>query len=390
MKVTQIKEVVASSVNQATGKTEETALNVDQIIDCGLETTDFNSGESVENFCKCLLDRLMQIMVFGAEYTSNLPSMYVNAEEWGGFIERAYVEKYSYEDDNAYNLTDGESYTGMFTFYAPAVKASVYTKRKAISVPYSIAVQAFKSAFKSWDEMVKLVSSLEAVAEATLRMAFDSAQRMLYAGAIASSVYTTKTARHFVTEYNAMQGEGATPVPSGEKALENRDFAKWLVKELKQTKEYMHEYSSAFNNHDFEVQGRDVRTVLLGAFVNDIETMLYADTYNEGRVSLGEHDNISFWQAIKDSNGKFFTFEQASKIAITDTDNELGTGESGTIEIPYVIGLSYDVMSMGITFLDRRSFAQFNGDGEFTTTKQKASMNWLLDQNLPIVAYILD
>lgn len=402
MTVEQIKTLTINAVAQTLGAgylTQEDGtlapLDDAALVDIGKSIEDMEHG--VENFTKSLLDQLAKIYIVSDRYKTDLPDIFVDSFDWGGFVEVVNFDLSTVIDDPMFNLIDGQSYADEeHTFYKPSVHVKIFEERKAVALPWSIARDQAMSAFKSLDEMNSFISGLNVNVENTTDIILETYAHMLLSTAVAVSDKAINTSVHLITEYNAETGETETNPTA---LLQNEAFLAWASRRIKDIRRNIGKMTKAFNDGQvatFTPAGKD-KLVLIGKFVDAVKFNLRADTYNENEVGFGEFDEIAFWQGhytattVEEvTTESSFTFDNVTQIQVKgDTNDKLGIGTSDVV-IDNCIGLIYDKRGIGLCPYKTKITSSYTASADFTTYWKHLLLNYMLNTSFNMVALIMD
>lgn len=397
----QLKTLTINAIAQSLGDGYMTQndgsiapLDDAKLIEVGKDIDDVVMG--VENFTKSLMDQLTKIFIFSDAYKKDLPDLFVDSAEWGGFIETVNFNLADVIDDPMWNLIDGHSYaTEEHTFYRPKVVAKIFNERKAVAVPWSIAREQVKTAFKNMGELNNFVSGLQVNVNNTIEVILETYAHMVVSGAIAISDKAINTSIHLVTEYNDETGETETDAT---KLLMDEKFLAWSSRRIKKARRNITKMTAAFNNGTvptFTPATQD-KLILLGDFADAIKFNLRADTFHDDQLGFGEFKTLAFWQGHysagdgETEDESSFTFENISTVSIAaDSENKLGIGTKA-VEIDNVVGLLYDKRGIGISpFMDKTT-SQYTASADFTTYWRHLLMNYIVNSTFNMIALIMD
>lgn len=405
MDITALTNVTIEAVSQVLGADYMTAdddgtivaLDNAKLVDIGTSIENMESG--VENFTKALIDQLAKIYIISDRYKADLPDIFVDSFEWGGFVECVQFNLSKVINDPMFSLVDGQSYaTEEHTFYKPSVNVKIFQERKAIALPWSIAREQVMTAFKSIDELNSFVSGIQVNVENTTDIILEVYAHMLLSTAVAISDKATNTSVHLITEYNAETGETET---SPTVLLQDEAFLAWVSRRIKDIRRNISKMTAAFNDGTvptFTPAGRD-KMVLIGKFVDAIKFNLRADTYHEDLVGFGDYKELAFWQghylegddtqspAIPDTD---FTFDNVTLIDIAaDSTGKLGIGKN-EVKIDNVVGLIYDQRAIGLCPYRVKVTSNYTASADFTTYWKHLLLNYIVNSSFNMVALIMD
>lgn len=397
MEVAQIKNLTMNAIAQTLGASYMTQedgtiapLDDAKLIDVGKSVEDMENG--VENFTKSLLDQLAKMYIVSDVYKNDLPDIFVDSFDWGGFIEVVNFDLSTVIDDPMFNLIDGQSYAEEeHTFYKPSVHVKIFNERKGIALPWSVAREQAMSAFSNLDEMNRFISGLNVNIENTFNIVLETYAHMLVSTAAAVSDKAINTSVHLITEYNAETGNTETDATT---LLHDEAYLAWMSRRIKDIRRNISKMTKSFNDGSvatFTPATQD-RLILIGKVVDAIKFNLRADTYHENEVGFGEFDEIAFWQGHYTSgeDTSDFTFDDVTKISVKgDTDNKLGIGTED-VTINKCVGLIYDKRGIGLCPYKTKITASYTASADFTTYWRHILLNYILNTSFNMVALIMD
>ena len=183
-------------------------------------------------------------------------------------------------------------------------------------------------------------------------------------------------------------------LPKGELALNDPEFVVFALETIANTRDEFKRYSVAYNNHDHVTFSDDPRLILLAKFSNRAKFGVRANTYNEELLGVGDYEKISGWQAILNGDNERFDFSTLSTISLTKdaatkvglTVPELATG----IQLENIIGCLYDRYAMGISLDKKKITTSYTAVQDKWNTYHHILINYIIDDNFPIVAFTLN
>ena len=153
-----------------------------------------NSG-TVDQYVKSILTQLGKMYVDSKAYAAELPSLFIDSFEWGGYLERVYFKPQDLIQDEMYNLVDGATYED-HKFYQPKASAKIFEEVKNIMTPISIVADQIKEAFQGWDQMNAFLSGIQNNVNNTLTLASGAYAHMLIQCGIAVAEKNTQHSVH--------------------------------------------------------------------------------------------------------------------------------------------------------------------------------------------------
>ena len=374
-------------------------LPMQKLVDIGRAVTD---DTVINSFSTGLIALLGKHVIEKRIYTSNLPSLYVDSFDWGGFLERTRVGLGEIMEDPMYNKVAGQSYADIeHTYYGQDVHSKIYGEAKAIMCPISIEKELIREAFYSWDKLNEFISAKMNKIKSTINLALAVYEKMLVASAIAISDEKTNSAIHLITEATNLGiieqvNEGTEQAPdmrnkTYEEVYNDPNFLIYAMQRIKTVRNYFKEISTAFNDGTIPTWcDVDPNLILLDDFATSVEFNVKANTFNPETIGIGKFDKVVSWQAIKTSTSADFDRDAITSISISaDADNKLGIG-TGAYEKSGVIGLMFDPMAIGISLMRNKVTSSYTACADFWNEFNHQLVNYLVDSSYGMVAFIAD
>lgn len=390
MKFENVVELTQNAVAQTLGSTYLTQdgklapLTSFNLVDVGKDVLD--SG-SVDTYVKALLTQMGKMIIESKVYTAELPSLFIETFDWGGYIERVYFSPQQLIDDDMYNLVDGKTYED-HKFYKPNVSAKIFVEGKTIMCPISITEDQVKMAFTSYEEMNKFLSGIHQNVQNTITLGMEAYAHMLISAGIAVSIKATRNVRHLATEFYGDDKSNKTL----NQMLDDTAFLLYCMKAIAMVRDQVRRYTTAFNNGSIPTftTAEDTNLTLLADFANACKFNVTADTFNYEQIGLGDFDKVTSWQAFASESLRNFDPVTNSSISIAaDATNKLGIGVEAFTQSG-VIGVLHDKRAMGICPYKTKVTTNYTASADFWNEYHHQLVNYMLDPNFNIVSFVLD
>lgn len=397
-----VKELICNTIAQTMGADYYPATGTDsnknlsavdtwKLVDVG---KDVDEAGKKDVFTKTLMIQLGAYYFDNRVYDPQLPPVFRNVMEYGGYILKTRLGLYEVEDDPKWDLTNGTDYSAdEHTPVLPKTYAKIFEELKALRVKYTMYNDTLMEAMKDWTMMDRFISQIEVAYQNTVNVMLEAVSMQLIAGAIAISDKATGTARHLLTEAKA--AGIATAEMTADDFLKNAECVKYALIEIKKTRSYMEKFTCAFNNKATPcfTPKEDNVLLMLTAFSAQASNIL-ASVYHDNKFDLGEFNEVPWWQATAtDVSGveKFNDFDTNSTVMITaDTNNKLGIGTEAYTG-KYVIALMYDRLAIGIAErAGNKVTSSYTASADFWNMFDHHALNAWVDSNYNMVAFIID
>ena len=382
------------------------ALDSQALADIGKAVT----GEStITNLVNGLIARLGKHEIEARGLDDFLPSIDVDPQEWGGFMERTRVGLGEILNDPMFSKTAGQSYAELeHTYFGQDVQSRIFEEGKPIMCPISIEREMLKDAFLSWDKMDEYISAKQTKIQATLTLALMALKRGLVNCAIARSD-VTGTAVHLITDAVAdgVLEQIAAPTqadpsakrnPTFKEALQNPLWIAYCLERIDDVMGYMRDPSVAFNDGSMPTWANErPRLILLKKFVTRAKFGVKANTFNPDQIGIGDFDTINSWQAIDDpttSQGvtthAYYDIDTLSSISIAADATNQKIGQAGAYSQSGIIGLAFDRKALGLGLMRNKVTSSYTGSADFWNMWHHALYNAVFDPSYAMVAFIAD
>ena len=400
MKFQEVKDTIIKAVSQTLGSEylEQSGLiNATEsfnIADVGKAVID---AGSVEPFTRALISVMAYTDIINNNFDKSIKSLEVDSFEWGGFIQRVYLDLMDIMDDPMYTLTNGVDYSDIeHKAYIPVTKAKIFEEAKPFMIPLTIQAESLKESFQNWTVLNKYLTGIRSKQRDTMKLGRYVMEKMLVSCACAVSVSDNglNNAVHLITE-----AKSAGIVPSTVTDYDDiialggdthKRFLIFVAKTIANTRDQLEEFTKVYNNGEVPTSGKS-KLLLISKFSKDFRFDAEANTFNDEKLAFGEYEELTSWQGLHDeTNSKAFNLESVTTIHIAaDSNNKLGIGTS-EFKKSGIVGLAWQEKAIGIC-LDRvKMTSNYTACADFWNEFLHVLMNYILDTNLGMVAFVLD
>lgn len=396
MEVKQIYELINSISGEVLGKTDIVAEDLTGVVDLGTEI--FNQN-AVDNYVKSLVNHIGKVVFVNRPYAGKVPSVLMDAWEFGSVLEKISADVPEAEENDTWNLTDGQSYD-QDVFHKPTVTAKFFNSKVTFEVPVSITERQVKESFSSAAQLNGFISMIYAAVEKSMTIKADALIMRTINNMIAETVLadaqafgataagdmagadlaSASTARcvNLLKLYNDKTG-ASTPLTAA-KAITDPDFIRFASYVMGTYADRLQSISTVFN-----VGGKErftpkdmLHVVLLSDFAKAAQTYLYSDTFNRGDVLLPQAETVPFWQG----SGQNYDFASTGHINVKESGGK-------AVEISGVLGVMFDRDALGVCNLDRRVTTNYNAKAEFFNNYYKFDAGYFNDTNENFVVFFI-
>lgn len=377
MKVTQIKELVNSSLKEVNGTSEVLKEDLSNVVDIGKNLA---NNDDIDNFVKKLVDRVGKTVFNERLYQGSAPSVLMDAWEFGSIVEKVDSDLPSVEENDSWNLENGKSYDQNI-FYQPKVSAKFFNSKITFDIPMSFTKMQVKSAFNSATELNSFLSMLMTKVQNAATVNLDGLIMKTINNFTAQVVHAKKGLQtiNLLSLYNTTTGNTLTSA----KALTNPDFIKFANLTINSYRDRIAKMSTLFNAGGVNkfTPLANQHLVVLSDFASASKVYLEADTYNQDNVKISNYDSVPYWQGT----GTKYGFNDISKIDVAIKDGSTTTEVTQT----GILGVLFDTNALGVSCQNPRTTTAVNARAEFYTNFNKYDAMYYNDLNENFIVFMI-
>lgn len=377
MKVTQIKDLVNSSLKELNGTSVILNEDLSNVVDVGTEIFD---TENVDNFVKKLIDRVGNTVFNTRVYQGSAPSVLMSSWEFGSVLEKIDSELPDVEENDSWSLENGKDYSPNI-FYQPKVSAKFFNSKVTFDIPISFTRMQVKSAFNSASELNGFLSMLMNNVQNAMTVHLDG----LIMKTINNMTATVLDKKQGLQIVNLLDGynKTATTKLTAENALQNADFIKYANLIINTYRDRISKMSTLFNQGQkskFTPQANQ-HLVILSDLASASKVYLESDTYHDDNVKISNYDVVPYWQG----SGKTYSFDDVSSIDVAIKDGK----STKEIKASGILGVLFDTNAVGVTCQNQRVTTNYNPRAEFYTNFNKFDAGYYNDLNENFIVFTI-
>ena len=375
MKVTQIKDLVNSSLKELNGTSVILKEDLSNVVDVGTEIFD---TDNVDNFVKKLIDRVGSTVFNTRIYQGSAPSVLMSSWEFGSVLEKVDSELPDVEENDSWNLVDGKDYSPNI-FYQPKVSAKFFNSKVTFDIPISFTRMQVKSAFNSASELNGFLSMLMNSVQNAMTVHIDG----LIMKTINNMTATVLNGKKGLQVVNLLDGYNATATTqlTAQNALQNADFIKYANLIINTYRDRISKLSTLFN------QGQKSKftplanqhLVVLSDLASASKVYLESDTYHDDNVKITNYDTVPYWQG----SGTTYSFDDVSSIDVAIKVDKT----TKEIKASGILGVLFDTNAVGVTCQNQRVTTNYNPRAEFYTNFTKFDAGYYNDLNENFIVF---
>ena len=375
MKVTQIKDLVNSSLKELNGSSTLLKEDLSNVVDVGTEIFD---ADNVDNFVKKLIDRVGSTVFNTRVYQGSAPSVLMSSWEFGSVLEKVDSELPDVEENESWSLENGKDYSPNI-FYQPKVSAKFFNSKVTFDIPISFTRMQVKSAFNSASELNGFLSMLMNSVQNAMTVHIDG----LIMKTINNMTATVLNGKKGLQVVNLLDGYNATATTklTAQNALQNADFIKYVNLVINTYRDRISKLSTLFN------QGQKSKftplanqhLVVLSDLASASKVYLESETLHDDNVKITNYDTVPYWQG----SGTTYSFDDVSSIDVAIKDGK----STKEIKASGILGVLFDTNAVGVTCQNQRVTTNYNPRAEFYTNFTKFDAGYYNDLNENFIVF---
>ena len=377
MKVTQIKDLVNSSLKEVNGSSVLLKEDLSNVVDIGKELL---NNDDIDNFVKKLVDRVGKTVFNDRVYQGSAPSVLMDAWEFGSVVEKIDSDLPNVEENDSWKLEDGKSYD-QDIFYQPKVSAKFFNSKTTFDIPMSFTKTQVESAFSSATELNSFISMLMVKTQNAMTVNLDGLI-MKTINNFTANVINAKKGMQVVNLLDLYNKTAQTKV-TVDNALTSPDFIKFANLMINTYRDRLTKMSTLFNeaglNKFTPVDNQHL--VILSDLASASKVYLESDTYNQDNVKISNYDTVPYWQG----SGTTYNFTDTSKIDVAIKD---GAQTKEVIQTG-ILGVLFDTSALGVSCQNPRTTTAVNARAEFYTNFNKYDAMYFNDLNENFVVFMI-
>lgn len=298
----QVATVMNGIVQQATGKSALAAITAGDF--SSVATTALLNGYDP------LLGAISQVVgktiISSRPYTGRFSELVADTQRFGYITRKIVPGILAAEDNNEYNLTDGQHSPDMFEVRKRPMKQFNFYGADTFAYHETYYENQLDAAFHSLEEFRSFVAGMRQAFENDRALMLESLARATLTSFVAGVISNNASSqvKHLITEYNSITGGSYTSVTIFDPA-NFPDFIKWATAFI-QTESELMESRSVLRHQS--VTGFDVyrhtpvemqRFYMPAAYKNQIGTQVMPGLFNERWLEKIDYRAIDYWQSAQ-------------------------------------------------------------------------------------------
>ena len=383
MKVTQIANILNSTIKEVLGEKTVTTEDLSNIVDLGKEVID---TDNVDNYVKKLVDRIGKTVFVNKLYTGGVPSVMMDKWEFGSVVEKISTEMPYAQESDSWKLENGKEYS-QDVFYQPTVDVKFFNSKTTFEIAMSFTEKQVKESFTSVTELNGFYSMLQTAIQNSMTVKLDTLIMRTINNMIGETIVDdlgvkpdySKTGVKAVNLANLYKQQTGKTVELNN-AFSDSDFIRFSSYIISLYKDRLSKISKLFNVGGKErfTSANDLHLIILSDFAKASDVYLSSNVFHNEQVSLPNYESVPYWQGT----GVNYELAQTSNINIK-------TSAGNTINATGVVGVMFDTQALGVSNLDSRVTSNYNAKAEFYNNYYKLDAGYYNDLNENFVVFFV-
>lgn len=357
--VTQISQILNTIMTNVTGTQAPVAVNTSEFV--AQATTVLKQGyDPVIN----AISQIMHKTIFSSRsYSPIFAGIRRDSQQWGNHVRKLNPLDETFEDNDAYSLTDNTS-LDQYVIRKPQVVQTNFYGETTYAKHLTIFDYQINTAFKGPDQLGEFFSMVMTNASNQIAQAHEELERSTVANFIAGkSLADSGNVIAVLSAYNAATGLNLTATtvkqPNNYPA-----FAKWLFAYIKtlamnmRTRSYRYHLNFTDQNIPRFSRPEDLIFYMYAPEMNNIDTSVMSGVFQTDYMKLMTYRPIAYWQDLEAPMDITVTpgYTNASGVATTGAETTVDN----------ILGILFDREAIGWTTVEEKSIpTPYNARGDY-------------------------
>ena len=390
MDVKQISTILGTVLEEMTGETNVVGEDLSNIADVGDTIANLvEDGKALEKFLGSLIDHIGKV-IFADDREYENVSYGLKRDSWdfGGLLEKIYIDLPEAEDNDTWGLVAGEKYDDILVYSPPAASAKFFDKLTTYSIPMSYADdKVIRTAFSDRQQ----VSAFFGAVENRIRTAYqfyNAADELRTINNVILEKEKGSKVINLLAEYDAEGQPGnntGTAITSAAVAVSNPAFLRWASARIAEYSDFMTKLSTQFSDGGYERQTPKAyqKFFVLSKFARNIEVYSESDTYHNEFVKLIDGMRVPCWQGVK-YESRLFDFETCSTVL-----GKPASGSDSNVMALGVVGVLMDRDCCAVCNENYRVTSFYNAGNETIKYYHKWDARYISDLNENAIVFAI-
>ena len=324
------------------------AADLSNVVEIGTAIADIDA-DTVKDYAQAFVAGVARTYFDVRRYEGSDYGLMVDSKEYGGIIQRIKCGLIDTTDSPIWTLQNGTDYFDG-KYYGVDVDNKIYSQDTIFMVTNSIPTEMFKQSFTSADDVTRLISIIENTVDNTVTLNLQGTAKSIFQQLIANG-----NAINLRTIYNTNAGTNLT----ANEFLHNATALRWTAEQISRLRLMIRDFNKKYNDGTMETftPASDTFVTLLTEFSKAIQYNMEADTFHNDLVSIGNFNEINFWQNSGD----------ALLPSLGVTSEVVATINNEDVTFSNVVGVIHDRYTCGMTSRLDKITAAYIPKGDFTT-----------------------
>ena len=372
MTTEQIYTLVNEVNAEAYGTNAIAVVDTSSLISLGNSV--LSSSTNTEAFLNVLAQRIGRTILRFRDYRNKLGDMVLNDFEYGAILQKIKVVMPKAEEDEMYDLTNGQS-IDHYVVAKPDVVQKLFVTRTPYQFHITIQRATLKEAFLSETAMGSFIGVVFGEVRNAIESSLENLGRITLATAIAECAGTSRMI-DLVTMYNNLYNP--SPALDDVTCQNDPDFMRFAMSIINTYVDGMQDMSTLYNNGDFETftPKEDMRVKIISSFNRRLQTVVEYAAFHDQFVRPDiDFQTINYWQSAQDP--------MDVKITRPSDGDSVSRGN--------VIALIHDRDAMGVYKIDEEVLTSpVNAAGSYYNTYWHEKQLRFIDKSENFVCFTLN
>lgn len=387
----QSATLLTSLVEQATGQAALTPTNEADFVSMAQTTLRTNY-----DVMATAISQVLSRTIFSSRpYNAVFRGLQVDSEKFGGHVRKINYIDVSIEDDERYDLTDGQPVDMYKVNKLKAIQTNFYGSNTH-QIHYTVYRDQLDAAFESSAQFGSFMAgALQNIAN-QIEQINENERRLALQNLIAATIDAGGAqVIHLLTEYKNETGNSTISATNWQSESEFPYFVKWLYGFLNTTIDLMRERTALYHKNITTYNGaaakpimrhtprQNMKAYMLNSLMRHIDASVMSSVFHNELLDTVDFEAVNFWQAIQSPASLSVT------PVVMNNNGQYATGTA--VAETNVVGVLFDEEAAGTTIISNWSATTpFNPAGGYWNTFYHWNVRSWNDQTENCIVLLMD
>lgn len=282
---------------QVTGRSDLQAVDTASFVSVAQATLRCGYDEVMQAISQVLSRTIISVR----PYSRKFKGLEFTTERWGGIVRKINFIEGQTEEDNSYNLTDGNS-IDQYVIDKPKVLETHYYGQDVYKDHYTVLTRQLDVAFSNPTEFANFMSGVATHFSNMWEQWLENLSRTTLLNFMGGKIDNGNVI-YLLDEYNFATGQNLT-LETYRLPANYAPFMKWAYARVAEVSRLFEERSVMYQTEIIDkpiirhTPRGDQRLYMLSNFLESMKAEVQSGAYNDSFLNYAENESVSYWQNI--------------------------------------------------------------------------------------------